>query len=123
MRYGITLGPKHRVPRATLRHYAVGNQAATIAEYHDRTVDDIVTAHLLDHERISRPNGVQHAPPRDAQAQSAGRAQNFARHFALSGVLAQWVRVRQEAFRLLEHPCETGLVFPHESADVTNTCS
>jgi hypothetical protein len=56
MRYGITLRPKHRLPRATLRYYAVGNQAATIAEYHDRTVDDIVTAHLLNHERISGPN-------------------------------------------------------------------
>lgn len=124
----------HRIPlRMKLRffrsagcgHDAVGEESAVAAEEHDVAFAGRAGIDVLDHERISRPDGGQHAPAHDPQPQGPRRAQNLGRQFALDDMcIAERLRRRiHEAFGLPMQFDDMLPTFPHDRAVVTNTCS
>jgi hypothetical protein len=50
----------------------MGNETPAVTEQNDVAIEDIVPANSFNHQRIPGPNGGEHAPTQDAQAQASG---------------------------------------------------
>jgi hypothetical protein len=108
-----------------LGYDAVYKKATVAAEKDDVTFANGATVDTLNHQRVSGPHRGEHAPSRDPQTQFARRAQNFARQVAFQRVHRIECRIHERLYETLLcwQLIDVGLILPHESAEVTNTCS
>ena len=134
LRYGriggghrIPTGDQFRIVRLAPGDDAVNKKSPVPAEENDVALGHGVTLDPLNEKRISGHDCGQHTPPGHPQAQAARRAQYLARKFALEGVQVGWSGLRKTfhdaLVRLVEMHWPSVVVFPHESALVTNTRS
>jgi hypothetical protein len=104
---------------------AVYKKPPITREKNDIAGNNAIALCALDNQSVSWPQRRQHAPPGYAKTQSPRRAQYFAGQFALHPVCITEDNVRRihETLWLCRQENEVPLIFPHESAVVTNTGS
>jgi hypothetical protein len=92
----------------------------------DITHPDLILTEAFHHQRLSGPNGRQHAPTSRGKAKRAERTQNFARKFALYSAFVACPCVHgsgQEAERFCEQLRLVAVILPQDKAEVTKTWS
>ncbi|HTW59279.1 MAG TPA: hypothetical protein VMD99_14200 [Terriglobales bacterium] len=102
----------------------MNNEPVCTAKQNNVSFGDINTVSTLDYESIAGPDCGQHTQASGAHAQAAAATQYFGRHFAFKSTPVEGQRRR--IHDALVFPAQLAcviLIFPHESAEVTNTCS
>jgi hypothetical protein len=121
----ISLGLNGWVPAGVaLRQHAVDHEAISTAKQHDIAFGDIMGCGALNPEHVAWPDGRQHAAASGTNPQASAGTQYLTCHVAFEGASVERRRSRIHDARVFpaQVDCVT-LIFPHESADVTNTCS
>src|ERR1700677_3793765 len=102
-------------------------QPAVASHEHHITNVDLIWRDAVHYQRVSRPQRWKHTPASCGETERTERAQNFGCQFALQ----RGGRIRLRAWVLLPHeflvepkqPLCVEVTLPHESAEVTKTCS
>jgi hypothetical protein len=106
--------------------HAVSDQLPVASEENDISRSDLPHFAPLNEKNVARPYGGKHTQAGDFQSQSAERTQNLRSKFALHRVLEFPQingRLVHDSFRFIMHPLCVAWTFPHDSAEVTKTCS
>ncbi len=125
---GADIASPQRHNRGIVRRlgYDAMNKKAAIADEQDNVAfGDGVAGDVLNHERVPGHHRGQHAPARDAQAQSLPDERNTSpasSHFSALASPNDWGRKLHDLPLPVQEPC-VGLILPHDRAVVTNTFS
>jgi hypothetical protein len=101
-------------------------QPSVTTDQHNFSNLHLIRANALNHQRIPGPDSRKHAPTRRRKTKFSEGPQNLAGKIAFHsrrGFTRAAVNRTHDTFRFNAQPLCDGLILPHDSAEVTKTCS